>query len=190
MAASSVTTANLIQGPGTLYSGNYGATEPTDTAANTTPATSAWTDCGGTQGGAKFTLTQTFSELEVDQIVEVPARRLTKREYKIETSLAEPTLENLVITTNNTSVPASGAGYKSLDLDAADSATQLTYRAFILDGYAPGSFRRRLILRKGLSTSNPELEFKKDGQTLIPATFEGHFVSSSIKSLHIVDQTS
>lgn len=187
--SSVVTTANFIQGPATLYSGTYGATEPTDTAVNTTPATSAWTDLGGTQGGVKFTLTLTYSELDCDQIVEVVGRRLTKREEMIETSLAEPTLENLAIALNNTA-PTSGAGYKTLDLDAADSATQPTYRAFILDGYAPGSFRRRVILRKGLSTSSPDQEWKKDGQTLIPTKFEGHYVSSSIKAVHLVDQTS
>lgn len=185
----SVTVANLIQGPAVLSSGAFGATEPTDIAVNVVPAASSWTDMGGTNGGVKLTLTLTYSELEVDQIVDVVGRRLTKREEMIETSLAEPTLENLAISLNNTA-PVSAATYKTLDLDAADSATQPTYRAFILDGYAPSSFRRRVIVRKGLSTSSPDQEWKKDGQTLIPVKFEGHYVSASIKAVHIVDQTS
>src|ERR1044072_876781 len=95
-----VTTTNLIQGPGTLYSGAFGATEPTDTAVNAIPAASAWTDMGGTQDGVKLSVDQTYSELEVDQITLRVGSRLTKQDFTIETSLAEATLENLSTTLN------------------------------------------------------------------------------------------
>jgi hypothetical protein len=110
----SVTTTNLIQGPGTLYTGAFGATEPTDTAVNAIPAASAWTDMGGTQDGVKLSVDQTYSELEVDQITLRVGSRLTKADFTIETSLAEATLENLS-TTLNGGTAASGAGFKSFD---------------------------------------------------------------------------
>lgn len=184
-----VTSANLIQGPATLYNGLYGATEPTDTLVNTTPASSAWTDVGGTQDGVTLNVNQTYSELEVDQIVDVVGRRLTKREFGVKTNLAEATLELLALSLNDTA-PTSAAGYKTFDPTNASSATQPNYFATILDGYAPGGFRRRLIGRRMLSTANVESAYQKDKQTLIPVEFAGHYVSSSIKPFHIVDQTS
>lgn len=184
-----VTASNLILGPGTLYKGDFGATEPTDSAVNTTPATSAWTDVGGTSDGVKLTLAQTYTELEVDQIVDVVGRRLTKREFQIETNLAEPTLDNLALALNE-SAPTSGSGYEALDPTNATSATQPTYVALIFDGYAPSSYRRRVIGRKMLSTNNTEFAYSKGAQTVFTVRFDGHYVSNNITPFHIVDQTS
>jgi hypothetical protein len=184
----SVTSTNLIQGPATLYSGLFGATEPADSAINTTPAASAWTDMGGTQDGVKLSVNQTYSQLEVDQITLPVGSRLTKQEFTIETSLAEATLENLAVTLNG-GVTASGAGWKSLDPNVTSSATQPNYFACLLDGYAPNQFRRRIIGRRMLNTDSTELAYTKDKQTLIPAKFSGHYVSGSITPFHIVDQT-
>ncbi|MER5715715.1 hypothetical protein [Streptomyces sp. NPDC002132] len=181
-----VTTTNLIQGPATLYKGAFGATEPADTAVNTAPAASAWTDLGGTQDGVKLSVDQTYSELEVDQITLRVGSRLTKQDFAIETSLAEATLENLSLSLNG-GTSASGAGYKSYDPDVSSSATQPSYFAIIMDGYGPGG-TRRVIGRRMLNTESSELAYTKDKQTLIPVKFTGHYVSSSIKPFHIVDQ--
>lgn len=185
----SVTTTNLIQGPATLYKGAYGATEPADTAVNTTPPASSWTDLGGTQDGAKLAVDQTYSELEVDQITLRVGSRLTKQDFTIETSLAEATLENLSLSLNG-GTAASGAGYKSFEPNVASSATQPNYFAIILDGYAPNQYTRRVIGRRMLNTDSTELAYTKDKQTLIPVKFAGHYVSSVIAPFHIVDQTS
>lgn len=185
----SVTTTNLIQGPATLYQGLYGATEPADSAVNTTPASSAWTDLGGTQDGVKLSVDQTYSELEVDQITVRVGSRLTKVDFTIETSLAEATLENLSMSLNG-GTAASGSGWKSYDPNVSSSATQPNYFAVIMDGYAPNQFRRRVIGRRMLNTDSTELAYTKDKQTLIPVKLSGHYVSSSIAPFHIVDQTS
>jgi hypothetical protein len=185
----SVTATNLILGPGTLYSGAFGATEPTDAAVNTTPQASAWTDMGGTDGGAKLTIDQKFTELTVDQVVDSLGRRLTQREIMVDTNLAEPTLANLSLAMNGGTV-ATGSGWSSLDPLNVTSATQPAYIAVILDGYAPAGFRRRVIIRKALNTSSIQSAYAKDKETYIPVTFNGHYVSSSITPFHIVDQTS
>jgi hypothetical protein len=185
----SVTTTNLIQGPGTLYKGAYGATEPLDTAVNAVPAASSWTDLGGTQDGVKLSVDQTYSELEVDQITLRVGSRLTKADFTIETSLAEATLENLSISLNG-GTSASGAGYKSYEPNVSSSATQPNYFALILDGYAPSQFTRRIIGRRMLNIDSTELAYTKDKQTLIPVKFAGHYVSSVIAPFHITDQTS
>lgn len=185
----SVTTSNLIMGPATIYSGAFGATEPADTAVNTTPAASAWTDMGGTDGGLKMTVDPKYTELKVDQIVDRVGSRLVSREFTLETNLAEPTLENLSIALNGGTI-ATGSGFKSLEPNYASSATQPTYIAVMLDGYAPSSFRRRVIIRKALQTDKSAISYEKDKQTFIPVTFTAHYVSSSIAPVHVVDQTS
>jgi len=186
----SVTGTNLVQGPATLYSGAFGAAEPLDTAVNTTPAASSWTDVGGTQDGVKLTIDQSYTELEVDQVVDRVGSRLTKRDFTVETSMAEPTLANLSLALNG-GTSASGAGYASFDPSFASSATQPTYKALLFDGWAPGgTFNRRVIVRKALSTDAVEMAYTKDKQTLYGVKFSGHYVSASIAPVHVVDQTS
>lgn len=185
-----VTTTNLIQGPATLYGGAFGATEPADSAVNTTPQASAWSDVGGTQDGVTLSIDQSYGELDVDQLVDRVGSRLTKRDFSIKTSLAEPTLANMALVLNG-GTAASGAGWASYEPNAASSATQPLYRALLFDGWAPGAspFNRRVILRKTLSTDAVEMGYTKDKQTLFAVTFTGHYVSPAISPLHVADQT-
>lgn len=184
-----VSTTNLIMGPATLYLADFGATEPTDTTVNDAPAASAWTDLGGTQDGVKLTVDQTYTDLEVDQIVDVAGARLTKRLFTIETNLAEPTLENLKYILND-GTAASGSGFKSFEPIYASSATQPTYRAVLLDGYGPNQLRRRFIIRKCLSNDKVESTYKKDSQTLFTVKWSGFFVTSGIAPFKLIDATS
>lgn len=185
-----VTSTNLIMGPASLYVGVFGAVEPADASVNTTPAASAWTDLGGTDGGVKLTVDQKFTALSVDQIVDRVGSRLTSREFMIVTSLAEGTLANLS-TALNGSTQATGSGYANLEpIYTANSATQPTYIALLFDGYSVNGFRRRIILRKALSTGKVDTAYQKDKQTFIPVEFTGHWVSTSIAPIHVVDQTS
>lgn len=186
-----VTVANLIQGPATLYSGAFGATEPADTAVNVVPPSSSWTDAGGTQDGVKLIVSHDYKELEVDQIVDIPESRLIKREVRIETNFAEPTLTNLTYILNESSgALSSGAGFQAFDPTITTSATQPNYRAYILDGYAPAGFRRRIFLRRAIGVEGIEASYKKDDQTLWPGKLKGHYVSASVRPYRIVDQTS
>lgn len=182
-----VTVSNLIMGPGTMYKGVFGAVEPLDTAVSAAPSSAVWTDLGGTQDGVTVTVDQQYTELEVDQIVEVPERRLTRREFMLETNLAEPTLDNLGMALN-TSAPTTGTGYKALEPAGDTSATQPTYISLIFDGFAPSSFRRRVIGRRMLNIEGVGFSYKKDGQTVFPVKWNGHYVSSLIKSFKITDQ--
>lgn len=171
-----------------MYSGAFGATEPADSAVNTTPQASAWTDVGGTQGGLKLSVAQTYGELDVDQLTIRVASRLTKQQFTIATTLAEATLSNLSFVLNG-GTSASGAGWASFDPNVTSSATQPTYCALMFDGWAPNQFKRRVIGRRMLSTSNVDVEYTKDKQTLYVVSFEGHYVSASITPFHVVDQT-
>lgn len=190
MSPISVTTTNLIQGPGTLWTGAFGATEPAQTlAATIADPSTGWTDVGGTTDGVKLNIAQDFSELEVDQIVDVPGRRLTKRDVSIETNLAEATLENLAVANNQlrSAVNTAVTNLKILSPTNDTSATQPQYTAVIVDGYAPGQFRRRVVVRKVLSTDNVEFAYEKDNQTVFSVTWSAHYVSPSVTPYVVID---
>lgn len=187
-----VTVTNIIAGPGVLYTGAFGATEPTDAQINTTPVASTWTDAGGTQDGVQITIDRDFLEMDVDQLVDMPGRRLTKRDTQVKTNLAEPTMANLLLDMNGGTVTASAA-YQTYDPDDTVAATQPGYKALLFDGYAPqtsaaATMRRRFVVRKVLSIESIESSYKKDEMTLLPVTFAAHYVSSSIKPFRIIDQ--
>ncbi len=180
-----VTSTNLIQGAAELYTGAFGATEPTMV---TSPPGVAYTDLGGTDGGAKLTVDQKYSILAVDQVVDRIGSRITSRDFMVETSLAEPTLENLSVVLNGGTI-TSATGTKTFEPLFVSSAAQPTYLSLLIDGWAPGQFRRRLIVRKVLSTDKVESSYEKDKQTFMTVQFMGHWVSDSIAPLHVVDAT-
>jgi hypothetical protein len=176
-----VTSTNLIQGPASLYVGAFGTAEPATIA--TAPGT-GWVDVGGTKEGIELGVADEYAVLSVDQIVYEIERRRTGRVLTIKTTLAEATLDNFAAAINNTA-PVAGA----LTLDDGLAAFAPAYRAAILDGIAPGGFRRRVVLRKMLSTDSVGTAYKKDGQTVVPVTFTGHWVSTSIRPLAVTDAT-
>lgn len=190
-----ITVTNLIQGPGTLYVGAYSATaanEPADSAVNLTPAASAWTDLGGTHDGVTLSVDQAYAELGVDQLVDTPGRRQTKRELTVGTNLAEVTLENLARAMNEvvaSAITASGNN-KVLAITDAPLGGEPNYVALIFDGYSPGGFRRRVFGRRMLSVDPAAVPYKKDAQTLIPVKWASHYVSSTVRPFKVVDQTS
>lgn len=170
-----VTSTNLIQGPAVVYVGDFGVTEPATIA--TAPG-AGWTDCGGTKGGVELNIASEWGNLTVDQIVDIIESRRTGREVTVKTSLAEATLENIAAAVAN-SAPA--AGVMNLDHDA--SAFAPDYSAILIDGIAPGGFRRRIIVRKTLPTDAVGIAYKKDDQTVVPVTWKLHWVSTSISPM-------
>lgn len=185
-----VIATNLIQGPGTLYHAIFGSTEPADTSVALAAAPSApFADVGGTSDGVTIAFNQEFSTLAVDQITETVGRRKTSSEFVISTNLAEPTLENLARTLNQLAATVvSGTGTKKLEPVQGNSATQPNYSALIFDGWAPDSKKRRVTGRKMLSTGNTEAAYTKDSQTVFAVSWNGHYVSESIKSWSVLDE--
>lgn len=173
-----VTATNLIQGPAVVYRGVFGATEPILTATPTT----GWTDCGATKDGVELSIENEWSEMTVDQIIDVVGRRKTGRKVSIKTILAEATLANLA---SAAALPAPASSIITADNDLSGFAP--SYDAIILDGIAPGGFRRRIILRKVLATDSVGTAYKKDDMTVVPVTWSLHYVTSSIAPFIITD---
>lgn len=186
-----VTVTNLIQGPATMYHGTFGdATEVASTAINDAPPASAgWSDVGGTLDGVNLQVAIDWSELSVDQIVDVPGRRMTKRDMSVTANMAEGTIEN-IIRSQNGGTAATGAGFKSFEPSMDNSAVDPEYSTIIVDGIADNSRRRRIHARKTLQIENLESAYKKDEQWVIPGAFHTHYVASNIPPYKITDATS
>lgn len=180
----------LVMGPAALYIGAVGAVEPAVTAVGSAPDPLIWTDLGGVLGGVELAITQEYQSVIFQQIPETPFNRLEKRYLEIKTPLAETTLANLGLALNDTA-GVTGTAYTPT---VYDSATQLTYRSLIVDGWAPGvtAFgrhkRRRIIVRKCLSIDNIELAYTKDGQTVYNVTWSCHYVDGSTAPFRVIDQ--
>lgn len=187
-----VTVTNLTLGPGEMWRAPLGTAEPTDAEVNNSMTGStvsgSWTDLGGTQGGITLELNQEYTELEVDQVVDIPGRRLTKREFKINTNLAEPTLENYQLSSNGGAI-VTGANYRSYEPDMNNSGATPTYSALIFDGFGPNSKRRRVVARRVLNTASVGQEYQKDSQLLFPVEFSCHYVSATTRPFRYIDAT-
>src|ERR1035441_1592758 len=115
MVLISVNAANLVLGPARLYVAAFGSTEPLDSTVTpigyTTPPASPWTDVGGTEGGVSFMVENTYTDLEVDQLLMSVGARLTGMKMSITTKMSELTLANLNTTMNN--IASTGSGSRS-----------------------------------------------------------------------------
>lgn len=186
--------ANLIMGPATIYAGASGliTAPPADGSVNSTPAASAWTDLGGTDGGLTMEITPKFTDFSLDQVVDSPGSRLTSRTIMATVTLSEGTLQNLA-TALNTTVGATGANYATLEPNYGAFASQVPYISLLVDGFAPSATvanaRRRVYLPRVLSTGKIGLVYAKDKQLGFQVQFQAYYVSGTIAPFHITDQT-
>lgn len=194
----SVNVANLTLGPARLYVAPFGSTEPLDSTVTpngtTTPPSSPWVDVGGTDGGVAYEVDNTYTDLSVDQIIMSVGARLTDMKMSVVTKMAEMTLTNLNTVLNSIATTSTGSGYATLDIPVGSAATQPTYAALIIDGWAPflntgQAALRRIIVRKVLAQVKVSEMFDKKTQASYDVTFQAYYVSGSIPPVHIVDQT-
>lgn len=190
-----ITVSDLIQGPATVYYATWSAagvepTAPASSAVATAPSSAVWTPVGGTRGGVQLQINQTFVNLDLDQIVDVPDVRRTARDWMVTASLAQITLENLKMALNGGTV-TSGTGYKELNPDAGMTETQIDYLSILFDGYAPGfgQKRRRVIMRKCVSVESIALQNNKTDQQVMGTGFRGLWVDTTRAPVYFVDQT-
>lgn len=181
-------------GPATVYVGASGVITlpPTDAAVNATPAASAWTDLGGTNGGLTFDVTPKFTDFSLDQTVVAPGSRLTSQTIMATVTLAEATLPNLAMALNTT-VGATGANFATFDPNYGAFATQVPYFSLLIDGFAPAAVvansRRRIYLPRCLSTGKITVAYAKDKQTGYNVQLQAFYASSTVPPYHITDQT-
>jgi hypothetical protein len=189
---------NICMGPATVYWAPFGSTEPAYTAITSPPNSAVWTDVGGTADGSSVLLEveMSFTDIGCEQLIDPIGARLSKRVIQVTVSLEEATLSNMNLAMNQLLTQTPGSGYTVADPITTNYSTQPTYSAIIIDGFAPTTgtteteCRRRIIVRKCLSSSKVDLEYEKTKAVLFNTTWTGYWVSSSISPFEIVDQTS
>lgn len=194
-----VNALNLTLGPARLYLAPYGTTPPAPGAVTpngpTNPPSAPWTDVGGTSGGVTFAVEGTMTNLEVDQVIMPVGSRMTALAMTIETTMAEVTLANMNAALNSIMTSSTGTGYQSSDITVTGAATQPTYTAMILDGWAPSiaatgaSALRRIVVQKALATPKVSLVYNKKDQSGYQVTWNVFYVSNSVNPVTLIDQT-
>jgi hypothetical protein len=193
--ANTYTPFNICEGPADVYWAGFGTTEPADSAVTSSPSGS-WTGFGGTTDGTAvlFEVDLTYGDLTIDQLVDPVGARLTKREIMVTFAMEETTLNNMLVATNQLGTLSTQSNYTTLDPLTTGSATQPSYTALIIDGWAPtlpsgAAARRRIIARKAVATSKIQLEYQKTKPAQYAVSWKLYFVSNSIPLYHLVDQT-
>lgn len=160
----------ILVGVGTLYVAGSGTAKPALTAS----PSASWRDLGETDGGVKIAKTQNLEPFSSDQRTGKVKVVRTEEGLRIETNLQEATLENLADVINGTvtdTAPGVGTiGTRSLKLHAGKTVSEY---AFLFRGDSPyGDFPGQFYVPRGYFTDDVEMEFTKDGKTLIPVAFE------------------
>jgi hypothetical protein len=195
-----VTASNLVLGPARLYVGAFGAAEPADNSVTPNgylvpPNSAVWTDVGGTDGGVTVEIDSTYTGLTVDQIIMEVGARLTELKMSVTAKLSEMTLANMNFALNQVGTIAINTGYTTFDIPVGSAATQPTYAAILVDGWAPYTVAgspalRRVIVRKALTQTKVGLVSDKKTQQSLDCNWSVYYVSSSITPYHQVDETS
>lgn len=188
---------NVVMGPATVYTAPFGTTEPAWSAISSPPA-SPWTDVGGTADGTSVLLEveHTLTDIAVEQLVDPVGARVSKRVIQVTAALLEATQQNMLLAMNQMATITTGSGYSVLDPLTSPTSTQPAYTAIIIDGFAPTTgttevyCRRRLIIRKCLSSSKIDYEYEKTKPSVFSTTWTGYWISSSVGPFEVVDATS
>lgn len=180
-----VTSRNIFAGPVDVHVAVFGAAEVADA---TEPLGAEWRDVGGTSGGVRMIINQTFADLEVDQVPEAVGSFPTGRDVRIATTMAESTLENWATAVNELAESVvTTAGTDSFEPSNLSTDSEPNYVAVCLTGAGPSGKRRRFYLRRALSVESVESDRTKTAQTGIPVTWRGHYVSPSIAPYRKLD---
>ncbi len=189
---------NVVMGPATVYWAPFGATEPAYSAIQSPPSSSVWTDVGATADGtsALLEVEHTFTNISAEQLIDPIGARLSKRVIQVTVSLLEASLQNLNLAMNQLTTISPGSGYSVLDPLTSITSLQPQYMAILIDGWAPTTgtteveCRRRMVIRKCLSSSKVDLEYEKTKASTFNTTWTAFFVSSGIAPFEITDQQS
>jgi hypothetical protein len=190
---------NVVQGPATIYWNAFGSAEPPDTNAALVQApwvtgSANWTDLGATTGGVALNVSHTYTQIKADQVVDPIGARFSARAITVVFNMLEATLQNLYLAMNQVAVQNVLTGITTLDPITTTSATQPTYIALLIDGWAPTlntglQARRRVIVRKVLDDLKASAKYDMTNQVTWDCTFTAYYVSSTIAPFHIQDQT-
>lgn len=161
----------ILTGVGTLYIAPAATAKPDLEDA----PSGSWTALGETDGGVKIAKTQNIESFSSDQRTGKVKAIRTEEGLTIETNLMEATLEKLAKVISGTvtdNAPGAGQiGFRELPLYAGAEVTEyaLLFRG---DSAYGAAYPAQFYVPRGYMDDDVEMEFTKDGKTLIPVKFE------------------
>lgn len=175
-----VNVMNILAGPVDVLTAAVGTTEPTEDDFLTFDWTTDWRDCGGSSGGVKMVIAQSFGKVTADQTVDILASLASERSVTAELSLLETTMANWQMVNNGGTIVTGDDGDKFEPITNT-VATPPDYEAMALRGTSAVSGKTGvLILRRTLVTSDVAWSHIKDGAVMLGVTKTAHYVSASI----------
>lgn len=192
-----ITPFNVIQGPALVYVAPFGTSLTSYIATDpaTVPVATPFVGIGGTTGGVVVEIDETMSDIHVDQLLDPVGARTTARTIQVTTTMMETELSNLTLALNGAVTSLSGTNYTGISPTTTTSATQPTYSALIIDGWAPtlsagGAATRRFIVQKVLSQPKISVKYDMTNQATVAVTFTAYYVSSATSPITILDSSS
>lgn len=142
-------------------------------AAVALDASADFRNVGFTQEGAEIAYEPTYTEIEVDQVLDALKRFKTAQSAMLTTTLAESTLENLLVVWGQ---PRRAAGtLTEIDLEVGALGEEPTERSLVLVGPAPraaGVKKERVFhITRAIQTESSSLAMRKTDPTVLPASF-------------------
>ncbi len=161
---------NVLVGVGTLYVAPAGTAAPLVSAE---PAV-AWVSLGETEGGVKVTKTQNIESFSSDQRTGKLKAVRTEEGVTIEANLTTATLENLAnVMSGTVTITPPGVAIPGIRTLQLHSGAEVNEYAFLFRGTSPyGVFPGQFYVPRGYLDDDIEMEFTKDGMTLVPCKFE------------------
>lgn len=150
-----VTVGNIITGPCTSFTVGAAAV-------------------GATSGGVKATRKQTMTDLEVDQIVGVVKKALSKDALTVETTLSEATLANLQLAWGITAAPVVVTGTPAaLTLSVGVETTPVEHTLTFVGPCPTGTYTKRTVtFHRAINVTSADLDFQKDKEQGYKVTFD------------------
>jgi hypothetical protein len=177
---SQVQVRNILVGYGDLYHGLYGTPLPTWSTGNVRlqedfDADDSWTYAGATQEGVELAYAPEYGEVEVDQLGDAAVMFFENASVTLNTTLAEATLENLLIAWGMEDDYLQQVG----DVDhfsigiASQDPLERSIAVVGKGGAAPGGERRdRVYLgRRVLAVEGSSLAMRRSENTAYPLSF-------------------
>lgn len=165
------TIATDVALPTTLTAG----TVAVDAVADLRAANTVWTEVGFTQEGVEVSYEPDFGEVEVDQLLD--SARLFKQSMRVtvNTTLAEATLENLLIVWGQKNSSLSGTVAKALDIEGGALGDEPIERALAFVGPAPritsSPAQRIYHVNRAIQTESSSHALRRSENTSFPVSF-------------------
>lgn len=149
--------ANISHGPGFLFYGLLGTTEPTDL---TTAWPVGWVPIGYTPEGSNWSTSISVEPIEVAEELEKIGQTTVGRETKVGFAAAETTNKMLKLAMNGGTITPSGTGANAIETFEPPA---LGEEAFCMLGWESERHDDRFVYRQCFQTGNLETSRQKGG---------------------------